>query len=195
MNENITFDREKFKDAVHIVVQHVQDVFGHDALGKTKLHKILFYSDLAAYLTNGTPLTGEDYLRQKFGPTARHLSVTLNELARDGRIKIEDIDYFGFQKQQYSSTVSALSNRVSHGDRNTLLHMAGFVCGMTACEISEFSHDEVWASVPMGERIPYFAALAWHPVEVTDEELQMAAREAVTIAPLIALERRNGRIR
>ena len=59
--------------------------------------------------------------------------------------------------------------------------MVGFVCAHTAAEISEFSHDDVWSSVAMGERIPYYAAFAMFPAEVTDEDLAEAAEEAARL--------------
>ena len=44
----------------------------------------------------------------------------------------------------------------------------------------------------MGQRIPYYAAFAMFPTEVTEEEVEAAADEAVRIAPLIEAEARGG---
>lgn len=192
MQEDIPFDREKFKDAVHYIVQCVNDRYSPDALGNTKLHKILYYADMSAYLEHFAPMTGEHYLRQKCGPTARHLTETLGELAKEGRISVAYSNFFGFQKSDYTSRVRLRSNRLAATEMAALDHMIGFVCAKTASEISEFSYDEVWKWVPMGQRIPYFAVLAWPPSELTEEEVRQFELEAVRIAPVIAAERRDG---
>ena len=63
-------------------------------------------------------------------------------------------------------------------------HLSGsrFVCAHTAAEIGEFCHDHVWSSVAMGERIPYYAALALFPAEITDDDLAEAVEEVVRLA-------------
>jgi hypothetical protein len=195
MQEKFQFDREKFKDVIHVVVDHVAARYGTEALGNTKLHKILYYSDMLKYLDSGQPLTGAEYQRQKVGPTARHLTWALNQLDAEGRVTTIKRNYYGYSKSEYHSHRSPDVSRLSESDLKLIEHMAAFVCAKTAAEISDFSHDEVWASVPMGEHIPYYAALAMIPTdEISDEEVERAADEAVRIEPIIEAERRGRRI-
>lgn len=194
MNEHFQFDREKFKDVVHYVIGYVCKHLEPEVLGNTKLHKILYYSDILRYLDTGNPLTGVDYQRQKFGPTARHLTQSLRDLTNEGRISIRTVNYFSHKKFEYNSLREPQIRLLADDERALLEHIIGFVCAHKAVEISDFSHDEVWASVPMGERIPYFAALAMFASEITDENLEIIAEQAASIAPLIEAERREGRI-
>ena len=101
MEEGIQFDREKFKDVVHYVVDYVRANLGTEALGNTKLHKVLYYSDILRYLDTGQPLTGVEYQRQKFGPTARYLTWALKELEAEGRVSVTKRNYYGYQKSEY----------------------------------------------------------------------------------------------
>jgi uncharacterized phage-associated protein len=194
MQENFQFDREKFKDVVHYVIDYVCANLGTDVLGNTKLHKILYYSDILRYLDTGRPLTGVDYQRQKFGPTARHLTQALKELEGEGRVVVSQVNYYGYRKSEYRSLGRPGSARLSNDDTVLIEHVIAFVCTRTAVEISDFSHDEVWASVPMGERIPYYAALSMFPTEITDQDVENAADEAVRIAPIVEAEQRGRRI-
>ncbi len=194
MQEDFQFDREKFKDVMHYVVQYVSAKYDLDALGNTKLHKILYYSDMLRYVDSGKPLTGVDYLRQRFGPTARHLVWGLKELQSEGRVSSSKCNYYGYSKNEYKSLSHPDLSRLSKNDTELIEHIVGFVCAHTAHEISEFSHDDVWSSVPMGERIPYYAAFAMFPAEITDEDVEEATSEAVRIAPEIEAERRESRI-
>jgi Protein of unknown function (DUF4065) len=134
------------------------------------------------------PLTGVDYIKQQFGPTARHLSSALSELAAERKIRIESVDYFGFTKKQYTSL--ATPNALSNTEIDLLADVIDFVCNRSAREISELSHDKAWQTAGMGERIPYAAALGLEPVEITVEELATASLEAHRLRPLIEAERR-----
>jgi uncharacterized phage-associated protein len=194
MQEEFRFDREKFKDAVHFVIHHVGGNGGRESLGSTKLHKILYYSDILRFLDTGQPLTGEDYLRQRFGPTARHLAWAVRELEREKRISIAKVNYFGYAKSEYNTAAEFRSNRLAADEIALITHVIEFVCQHTAHEISEFSHGEVWSSVAMGERIPYYAAFAMLPAELTDEDIGDAADEAIRLAPQIEAEKRDRHI-
>lgn len=189
MEEHIQFNRQKFKDVVHYVVHYVTSGHGAEALGNTKLHKVLYFSDMLRYLATGAPLTGADYQRQRFGPTARLLTACLKELEREGRVRTERVEYYGYSKAEYHALRSPDVGGLSQRDRSLIEEMANFVCARSAVEISEFSHDDVWSSVPMGERIPYYAAFAMFPSELTDEDMDEAAAESLDIAPQIEVER------
>ena len=194
MQEEFGFDREKFKDAVHFVIHHVGDNGGRNSLGTTKLHKALYYSDILRFLDTGQPLTGEDYLRQRFGPTARHLAWAIQELEKERRISVSRVNYFGFAKSEYAADAAFRSNRLASDEIALITHVIEFVCQHTAHEISEFSHDEVWSSVAMGERIPYYAAFAMLPAELTEDDIEDAANEAIRLAPRIEAAKRDRHI-
>lgn len=189
MEEQIQFNRQKFKDVVHYVVDYVSTKYSSEALGNTKLHKVLYFSDMLHYLATGIPLTGADYQRQRFGPTARLLTSCLKELEREGRIGTGRVDYYGFSKAEYHALRAPDLSALPQRDRSLIEEMADFVCARSAVEISEFSHDDVWSSVPMGERIPYYAAFAMFPSELTDEDMEEAAAESLELAPQIEAER------
>lgn len=185
MTETIAFDREKFKDAVHVAIDCAVREHGVSSIGNTKLHKIMYYADMLRYLEFGVPMTGAVYQRQKFGPTARHLGWALRELESEGRIRVGDSQYFGYKKLDFEPLQQPASNRLSDEEVNLLGHMVDFVCVRSASEISEFSHDEVWASVPIGEAIPYYAAFVMFPAEVVDEDIDDANLEVLQLAAQI----------
>ena len=95
MQENFQFDREKFKDVVHFAIHRATERHGPEALGNTKLHKIAYYADMLWFVAKGQPLTGAEYQRQRFGPTARHLTKCLAELEAAGRIRTTKRNYYG----------------------------------------------------------------------------------------------------
>jgi uncharacterized phage-associated protein len=194
MDEQFQFDREKFKELVHFIVDYAVRTHGSDALGQTKLHKTTYYADMLHFLDTGRPLTGADYQRQRFGPTARHLTWAVSELENEGRLSVSVINYYGYSKREYQSLETPNAERLDGANMALIMHVCDFVCAHTAAEISEFSHDDVWSSVPMGERIPYYAAYAMFPAQVTDADVKKAEQEAARIAPQIEAEKRARRI-
>jgi uncharacterized phage-associated protein len=171
---DIRFDYEKFL----VVVHHICNACAGDELGRVKLHKILYFADFLSYLETGTPLTGEDYLKQKYGPTARHLGKALRDLESAGALKIESQPFHGYVKHTFSSLRTPENNRLSAEETTLLREVMAFVCRQTASQISEFSHSEPWTLVDVGERIPYFSAYGMVPSEIDEDDLDWASQEA-----------------
>ncbi len=186
----IQFDRIKFKAAVLYVCSKLSP----QEFGNVKLHKILYFADMLKFRDTGTPMTGVDYVKQKFGPTARHLTSVLEELASEGAIRIERRDYHGFEKKDYVALMTV--DRSSLGNKNVeiLDNVIEFAKGRTATELSELSHDEAWHAADLGERIPYAAVFGWEPIEYTDDDRETALNEVRRIRPLIEQERRESRV-
>lgn len=152
----IRFDREKFLAAIHHVIDRCSD--RPDVLGKTKLHKCLYYADMLHFFVTGQPITGVDYVKAPFGPTARYLDWGLKELKARRLIDWTKEEYFGLGKYRYRSEASACSNLLSSREVGLLDEIVAFVCEHSAKEISEFSHALPWQNAKMGERIPYGSA-------------------------------------
>lgn len=188
MKEEFELDKEKFLDVVHFVIDYVLDTHGTYALGNTKLHKIVYYADMLHYLDHGIPMTGAEYQRQKFGPTARHLSWALSKLKNAQNISVTNSNFYGYNKVDYSCLSKPLSNKINSYDKDLIKHVSDFVCVQTASEISEFSHDTVWESVPMGERIPYYASFAMFQYEVSDDDRKVIDERIFEVIPTIKAE-------
>ena len=174
MSEALQFDQNKFRDLVHFVISRCQP----EELGRVKLHKILYFSDMLGFLASGRPITGEDYIKQKFGPTARHLQSALRDLANAGRVEVSERAYFGYPKQDFVSRTDPDLSRFSEAEIAIVEDMVDFVCARTAREISEFSHNDAWKQAEMGETIPYFMAYSFVPCEITDDDREWARDEA-----------------
>lgn len=69
MNENIIFDKEKFKEVLHYLISRC----GYrNNVGKTVIFKLLYFSDFDFYELYETSLTGEKYIRKPQGPVPTH---------------------------------------------------------------------------------------------------------------------------
>jgi hypothetical protein len=81
-----SFDTERFEGLVLFIAHSRKD---DPAFGRTKLAKVLFYSDFDAFRDQGTPLTGAHYIRMPFGPFPAELEATERSLERDGFVALD----------------------------------------------------------------------------------------------------------
>lgn len=174
-------DRDKLKHVVHFICANCDP----EELGNVKLHKALYFADMLTYMATFRPLTGVEYQKQKFGPIAKHLSWAVNELCREGLMRVEKRDYFGFSKVDYVSLQSPQAGKLSNREMSLLQDVIDFVCERSAKEISELSHDAAWHKARLGETIPYDAAFGLQPISVSDADVEAASDEARRIRPVI----------
>jgi hypothetical protein len=100
MSRDITeyqLDRQKFREVVLLISK----LCDPDNLGAVKLHKIFYFSDMLQFAFEGHPITGSTYRKRAFGPTSDYLLTALRELQRDGSIRVNFTDYFGYRKTTY----------------------------------------------------------------------------------------------
>jgi uncharacterized phage-associated protein len=174
----IQFNREKLKAAVWLIASHCPP----EEMGNVKMHKTLYFADMMAYLNTGEPITGVEYQKQKFGPTARYLTSAIQDLEKEGKLLIKEENYFGFMKKKYVVIAPYQTNQLGADDERLLREVADYVRGKSAREISEISHNAAWEAAEMGESIPYFTALRLIPVEVTESDRQWARDTALNHA-------------
>ena len=78
------FDRTKFKRLVHYVAWKAGK---RHWFGAVKLNKVLWYADARTYVLRGNSITGETYIREKFGPVPRHIKQICEEMERERTIE------------------------------------------------------------------------------------------------------------
>jgi hypothetical protein len=174
VDEHLQFDRNKLLDVVHYVCAKVPV----GALGRVRLHRILYLADMLHFVATNRPLTGTEYQRQPFGPYARHLNWALRALQEKGLIEVKRRDYFGFPKHDFLASRTVDSSRLSADETRLIDAVVDLVCNGEAGELSELSPDAACDMVATGERIPYFTAFHLYPVAVTDEDVAWGEAEA-----------------
>jgi hypothetical protein len=173
------FNRLKFKDVIHYVVAKTRP----DELGRVKLHKVLYFTDMIWFIAEGRGLTGVEYRKQPMGPVATGLGLALGELEDEGRIRLGKTKYFGYDKATYEALQPAPDDRLGNIERQLIDDVIEFVCrNNTARSISDFSHTRVWEATENGAVMPYFTALNMLPVEIEDAAINWAREEAAKLA-------------
>ena len=123
---------------------------------KTKLNKLLFYTDFKYFKLHQQPLTGLDYLRYDFGPVPRHYDLIYEALKESGLVKI-DIQEFG-DVFGYRISGARQSNLHTFSERElaVLLDIKERFREISATDISTLSHKEkAWMNTSRNFIISY----------------------------------------
>jgi len=162
---------EKFKALVHFIVDECQDQ--PSRLGATRLNKALWYADVIAYKLNGVSITGDSYVKREKGPVPKFILATLRELVSEGKVAIKEPEY-PFDVRKFLSLETAATDTLSHEEIELAREILSIVCGHTATDISDMTHDQVWEAARIGEEIPLHATLAGLEGAITDNVLSWA---------------------
>ena len=164
----------KFKKLVHYICNRCTD--SPVQLGATKLNKILWISDLFAYIDMGQPITEERYIKKQYGPVAETMRSTLENLQQEQSLLIRNGTfptptlYFSMKEPDISDFTS---NQISLVDR-----VIGWVVNEhSAVSISEFTHKHyAWNIASIGEHIPHHAVFASSSAEIDEHDISWAKR-------------------
>lgn len=168
------FDQTRFAKLVQYICFRCENP---QQLGKTKLNKILWFSDMLTFERTGKPLTGECYVKLQYGPVPRHIDDAIEDLKSDGKLSVR------LPEQTYDPTLffaieapdisDFTAEEVSLVDR--IIDV--ITRNHTATSISRATHDDIYELAEMGEEIPYEAFLASELGEVTVEDFKWAQKE------------------
>lgn len=154
----MAFDREKFKALVLYIVWRTSHV---DGFGATKLNKALWFSEARAFEAYGKPISGESFVRDKFGPRSRHLRQVCGELEDEGMIEPFVEDVFSHKASRYRTLQPASTDSFTSDELMLIDWWVSHIAKEhTATSISQLSHDYGWEVAAMGEELPIYAFLA-----------------------------------
>ena len=163
----------KFQALAHYFIDQCGDP---RRFGATRLNKALWFADVFANRLEGKPITGETYVKNRYGPVPQRVLTAIRSLEKEGAIAIRE-PVFQFDARVFTSLRQPKSGLLSVRERQIADAVLDGVMGRTANEISELSHDEAWEAARLGEVIPINATLGMSG-EVTEEVMEWAA-EAV----------------
>lgn len=150
-------DDAKLRELILLIAKRSE---GDPTFGAVKLNKLLFYCDFSAYLTYGSPITGQEYFALKAGPAPRRLLPVTKRMRDRNELAYQKADYFGhLQIRPIALRVPDL--RVFTAQEVSLIDdILRMWHEKNATEISEDSHLFIgWKVAREKETIPYSTAL------------------------------------
>jgi hypothetical protein len=153
------FNERRFKDLLLYVSQQLAN---DPTFGETKLNKTLFFADFEAFRLLGEPITGAEYQKNKFGPTARRYTVMRDELIRWDQLDVERrlvVDHV--QDVLKPKNIKPNTEQFSDEELEIVDRVIAEMRQYTNTEASDESHKRSagWRARDFGETIPYSSAL------------------------------------
>jgi hypothetical protein len=150
----------RFKDLVLYISEQLAD---DPTYGSTKLNKILYFSDMEAYRRRGWPITGAEYQKNKYGPTAREYVPLVEELQKSGYVNVVRKRVVDHEQEVVTPTGAVLPN-LKQFDPEDLAIVDEYIEEFRRynnTEASDRSHERSagWWAMNFRETIPYRTSL------------------------------------
>ena len=164
---------ERFADLILYIASKCQN---NEAFGATKLNKILFTADFLAYGAWGRPVSGATYRRLKNGPVPYELLIVRNQLEREGKIVIQDRNYFGRTQKRIVPLAAPDLSKFTAEEIQLVDQVIAAEWQMNGTQLSEWTHTlRPWLSARDGETIPYSTVFTLEDIPVSSEGLSWGA--------------------
>lgn len=175
-NRVMTFDHEKFRSLVLYIIWKTSHRQG---FGSTKLNKALWFAEARTFEAFGKPISGETFVRDKYGPRSTHLTEVCNELESNGLIEKFVERIYDYEAVRYRAFEPPATPAFTNEELGFVDWWIAFIDKHTAASISDFSHDYGWEIAAMGEELPIYAFLASKiRAPEGEQEIEWAQKEA-----------------
>ena len=123
---------------------------------RTKLNKLLFYSDFLFYKKNTISITGARYARATFGPVLDNYDHYFATIVDEKLLEVDEVQFGDYWGEEYRALVGPDVALFSRSELETFDFVKNYFKEFTAAQIKEFSHKEKgYQGTPNGESISY----------------------------------------
>jgi putative zinc finger/helix-turn-helix YgiT family protein len=145
-----TFDYDKFCAMVLFFAHKSKELL------KTKVMKLLNYSDMIYYKENGISISGVRYAHLPYGPVPENFDILFGTMAADHIAHIEVFYDNGYEKHQVIPERDVPKGILSASELDVLERVYNKFMDYGSADISEYSHKEKgYVSTKRGEIISY----------------------------------------
>ncbi len=131
----IGFDFNKFSLMVQYYAENVKDLY------KTKLLKLLWFTDMYFFKEYTVSMSGSRYLHQHYGPVPQQYSLLLGLMEKSGKIRIDEtITQYGYG--EIITTNNSAKEKFNEDEKEILSFVLNKYGNMSAKKISDLSHKQ-----------------------------------------------------
>lgn len=170
---------KKFRELVLYVARETES---DPKCGKTKLYKILFYSDFWAYQKLGHSISGQDYQKLKNGPAPRRAFPEIQAMVAAGLCAWAVRDHFGKKQEKLIALREPELGGFTGEEIAIVRDVIQMLWKFGATEVSELSHRFMgWQLAEHRETIPYSTVALGEPRPPTETEIEYGRRLALEL--------------
>lgn len=167
---------KKFRELILYVARETE---ADPRCGKTKLYKILFYSDFWAFQKLGRSISGQEYQKLKNGPAPRRALPVIESMRKEQLCAWATRDYFGKPQQKLLALREPDLSEFSGEEVAIINEVIRMLWSLDASEVSQLSHRFIgWQLAEEGETIPYSTVALGEPRPPTPQEIEYGQKLA-----------------
>jgi len=152
---SIKFNKEKLKN---VILYLLEKCGGKPNIGETVLYKLLYFIDFDSYELYGEPVTGMRYVKLQYGPVphARDYNLTVQEMIKNGELKIINQKYHNRLQKRYVALADADVSCLNPKELEMVNEVITKLSSLNANQIESYVHgDAPWEAVEDKQIIPY----------------------------------------
>ena len=140
----------------NLILYLSQKCAGHSNFGKTKLCKLLYFSDFLNFAEYDEPITGCEYIRMPYGPYPDDFRHTLNSMIDDRQLALQKFQLAQDQVQEKPVNLEEPDlSLFSASEVSIIDSVIEKFASSSGTAMSEFSHRLGWKFARDREVIPY----------------------------------------
>ena len=155
VNKKIKFKPNKLRQLILYILSKCG---GNANFGETVLYKLLYFIDFDAYESLGEPVTGINYIHQKFGPIPqlKQYRPVIQDMRDNQEIKVFNQDYYGMTQKRYIALKNYKMDDFSGEEKELIDNVISHLSNLGARQIEEYAHGDMpWKSTENNEVISY----------------------------------------
>ena len=124
----------------------------------TKLVKLLYYADCAAYQRTGEPITGATYIHMDYGPYPDGWQAAIQDLEERGIVRVQEevFETTGAVRKRWLPNENADPTALTENDCRFLDEQVHGFWEYTGGQIEAYSHDDLaWHATATRQMMPY----------------------------------------
>jgi uncharacterized phage-associated protein len=162
-------DNQKLNQLVHYICSETKG--DPSTLGAVKLNKIIWFSEVFAFIECGKSITDEQFIKLQYGPVPKNILSSLSSLEDDGLLAIRSEHFHGYRQKQYISLDDPDKSFLSKKEKVIVDDVINLICNNhTATSISDLTHNDLWNMAAEGEEIPLAAIFSMTPGAVIEDD-------------------------
>lgn len=172
MGQASEFDKDKFDRLVLYICAKVENPAD---LGAVKLHKILWFSDLANFARCGRSIAGDTFIKMPQGPFSVHVDKAIRRLERADMLAERQMPVYNRTQRQFFAKREPDLKGFSADEISIVDSMiANIAFGHTATSVSELSHNRIWQIARDREAIPLSTVFSINLAPADQETMEWA---------------------
>ena len=161
-NSGMGTSLSKAEQAYLYIIEKLQ---GSPNFGKTLFYKTLYFSDFDNYELREQSITGGEYRKIENGPAPCSFDKTISSLKCKEFVAEKRISRNGMMQIRYVLCSEASFDKLSEEEKKVLDRNIRRLSGMTATQVSEYSHQDMpYKATKDGEIIDYGLVFYRNPV-------------------------------